>query len=596
MGLKQLWRQSRARVLAAVILLTTLGLIGAAAYSYLSYRRAAEALIIERDRQVALLTAVRLRDELGKLGDELQALARSQSLYLGLTDRQRLFLRGASQRLSLFDGGVILMDNGGRVRATVPERWDIMSDDWSSQEFFKSMLVAQPPAIHFSPVLNVGPGDTPVVVMSVPVLGENKEMVGVLSGLFRLGQSQVSAFYASIVRLRLTGSGDTYIVDSSGRIIYDAEYQRIGDTIDVGATLAGAQLESTNAQGGATRTQDAEGHEVVTAFAPVPGTDWMLVTETDWAAATAPVQRFATGLIALLALGVIVPTTGVALLARGQRSDLKGRDQAAIEGRLNRQVRQRLLPNQAPLLNGWDVGVYHRSATDSTTAHDMHDFMLLPDGRLMSSLATVAEQGIAAVHLLSTLRTAFRMAACHAPSAGQVLTQCNNLICPEVRPESAITSIYAILDPDKGRLQIASAGFCAPLLWRDGDLVEMREGGPFLGETLSYEYTHEEVLLAPGESIIFYSPGVLGVQPETGDAFGPERARAALSASGEATGQGIVDALGLDLTTFAAPDSLNHQDITVIALSRMMTQRAADAPRRSLMDDLRALGETDTDL
>jgi len=594
--LKRFWWQSRARILAAVILLTTLGLIGAATYSYLSYRKAAEQLIIERDRQVALLTAVRLRDELDKLADELQALARSQSLYLGLTDRQRLFLRGASQRLSLFDGGVILMDNSGRVRATVPERWDIMSDDWSSQEFFKSMLVAQPPAIHFSPVLDVGPGAAPVVVMSVPVLGENKEMVGVLSGLFRLGQSQVSAFYASIVRLRLAGSGDTYIVDGSGRIIYDASYQRTGDTIDVEATSAvAAGVAPATKQGGARRTQDAEGHEVVAAFAPVPGTDWMLVTETDWTAAMAPVQRFATGLIALLALGMIIPTLGVALLARGQRSDLLGRDQATVEELLSRQGRQHLLPRQTPLLNGWDVGAHHRSATNGAVAHDMYDFMLLPDGRLMTSLATVADKGVTAVHLLSTLRAAFRMAACRAQSASQVLTQCNNLICPELRPESAITSIYAFLDPESGCLQVASAGFCAPLLWRGGDLTEMREGGAFLGQALNHEFVHEEVMLAPGESIIFYSPGVLGVRPETGETFGPERVRATLSASGEVTGQGLVDAVCLDLTTFAEKDSLQHQDITVIALSRSIAQRAQGS-RRTLMDNLRGLGETDTDL
>lgn len=600
MGLKRLWERSRARILAAVILLAALGLIGAAAYSYLSYRKATEELIIERDRQVALLTAVRLRDELGKLADELQALARSQSLYLGLTDRQRLFLRGASQRLSLFDGGVILMDNSGRVRATVPERWDIMSDDWSDQEFFKSMLVAQPPAIHFSPVLDVGPGDTPVVVMSVPVLGEKKEMVGVLSGLFRLGESQVSAFYASIVRLRLAGSGDIYIVDGSGRIIYDAGYQRIGDTIDgelarLGATAwASAGFAQAAGQGGAGRAQDAEGHEVVAAFAPVPGTDWMLVTETDWTSAMASVQGFATGFIALLALGII-PALGLALLARGQRSDLLGRDQGVVERRLSEQVRQQLLPRQAPLLNGWDVGVYHRSAPGGAIAHDMYDFMLLPDGRLMSSLATVAEKGITAVHLLSTLRAAFRMAACRAHSAGQVLTECNNLICPELRPESAITSIYAFLDPESGLLQVASAGFCAPLLWRGGDLAEMREEGTFLGQTLDHKYVHEEVLLAPGESIIFYSPGVLGVRPETGDTFGPERGQATLSAAAETSGQGLVDALCLDLTTFADKDSLQHQDITVIALSRSIAGRPQEAGR-SLMDSLSALGETDTDL
>ena len=590
MWARRFWRQSRARILAAVILLAMVGLIGAAAYSYMSYRKAAEDLIIERDRQVALLTAVRLRDELGKLADELQALARSQSLYLGLTERQRLFLRGASQRLGLFDGGVILLDNTGRVRATVPERWDIMSDDWSGQEFFRSMLVAQPPAVHFSSVLNVGPGDAPVVVISVPVLGENKEMVGVLSGLFRLGESQVSAFYASIVRLRLTGSGDTYVVDSAGRVIYDAGYERIGQSIETG------ELRTAGAQAGSRRMNDAEGHEVVAAFAPVPGTEWMLVTETDWTAAMAPVQSFATGLIALLALGMILPTLGVAMLARGQRSDVLERDQAVFEGRLGKQIRQQLLPKQAPLLDGWDVGVYHQSGAHGATAHDMYDFMLLPDGKLMTSLATVTDKGIAAVHVLSTLRAAFRTAACRAQSAGQALTQCNNLLCPEMRPDSAITSVYSLLDPTSGRLEIASAGFGAPLLWRNGELVEMREGESFLGQTLDHQYLQEEVLLSSGESIIFYSPGMLGVRPETGDAFGPERARAALSASGSTTGQGIVDALCLDLTSFADKDSLHHQDITVIALSRSISSRTTDRPRRSLMDDLRALGETETDL
>jgi len=333
----------------------------------------------------------------------------------------------------------------------------------------------------------------------------------------------------------------------------------------------------------------------VAAFAPVPGTDWMLVTETDWTAAMAPVQRFATGLIALLALGMIIPTLGVALLARGQRSDLLGRDQATVEELLSRQGRQHLLPRQTPLLNGWDVGAHHRSATNGAVAHDMYDFMLLPDGRLMTSLATVADKGVTAVHLLSTLRAAFRMAACRAQSASQVLTQCNNLICPELRPESAITSIYAFLDPESGCLQVASAGFCAPLLWRGGDLTEMREGGAFLGQALNHEFVHEEVMLAPGESIIFYSPGVLGVRPETGETFGPERVRATLSASGEVTGQGLVDAVCLDLTTFAEKDSLQHQDITVIALSRSIAQRAQGS-RRTLMDNLRGLGETDTDL
>lgn len=590
MGAKALWRRWRPTIIAGGIILTLLGLLAGAMFAQDSYRKASALSVMQRDSQVALLTAVRLSDELGKLAGELEPVARSQSVYLGLTDRQRLFTRGLGQRLSVFDGGVILMDNTGRVRATVPERWDIMSADWSNQEFFRNMLVAQPPAQYFSPILNVGPDNSPVVVASVPVLGENGEMVGVLAGLFRLGESRVSAFYASIVRLRLPGSGNTYIVDDQGRIIYDSGYERTGQTMTLPPPRAPNLLNEPKPN------LDSDGNRVITSYAPVPGTDWTLVTETDWTVAMAPVERFATGIIVLLALGMVIPTLGVALLARGQRPDAATVDQAALEARAGKTLRARLLPPYTPMLGGWEVAVHHQSAVNGATARDLYDFMLLPDGRLMVSLATVADRGLAAVHLMTTARAAFRTAACRAPSAGQALSLCNNLLCPDVGPATAITSLLALLDPLSGRLQVANAGFCAPFCWSRGELTEMREGADFLGQALDIEFDEDDLLLAPGDSVIFYSPGVLGVRPETGDPFGPERVRRVLGASGVSTAQAVVDALRTDLSEFADKDSLRKLDITILALSRPLSASTSEKPKRSLRDELRALGETETDL
>lgn len=590
MGAKALWRRWRPAIIAAGVIVTLLGLLAGAMFAQASYRRASAQSVMQRDRQVALLTAVRLSDELEKLAGELEPVARSQSLYLGLTDRQRLFLRGLGQRLSVFDGGVILMDNTGRVRATVPERWDIMSSDWSNQEFFRNMLVAQPPAQYFSPILDVGPENSPVVVVSVPVLGENGELVGVLAGLFRLGESRVSAFYASIVRLRLPGTGNTYIVDDGGRIIYDSGYERTGQTMALPPTQA---LNSSNDP---EPSLDADGNRVIASYAPIPGTDWTLVTETDWAGAMAPVERFATGIIVLLALGMVVPTLGVALLARGQRSDAGEADQVALEARTGRALRSRLLPRYTPMLGGWEVAVHHQTAANGATARDLYDFMLLPDGRLMISLATVADRGLAAIHLMTTARAAFRAAACRSQSAGQALSLCNNLLCPDVGPSTAITSLLALLDPMSGRLQVANAGFCAPFRWVGGELIEMREGGDFLGQALDVQFDHDDVLMTPGESMIFYSPGTLGVRPETGDPFGPERLRRVLSASGASAAQAIVDAVRMDLSEFAEAKSLRTLDITILALSRPSPAPASEKPKRSLRDELRALGETETDL
>lgn len=590
MRAKGLSRPIRTRIVAGAVILTLIGVLIATVFIYQAYRDGMARLIVQRDRELSLLTAVRLRDELAKLARELDPVVRSQSVYLGLTEKQRLLLRGQGGRLGVFDGGLVLMDITGRVRASAPERWDIMSHDWSNEEFFRTMLVTAPPSEYFSSVADVGPDNTPVVVVSVPVLGPNGEMTGVLAGMFRLAAAQGSTFYASIVRLRLSGTGDSYIVDGAGRVIYDSGYRRTGQTMDIAALRAAGSTSELKP------TLNAAGAAVIVAHAPVPGTSWTLITETDWAQAMAPVERFASTIIALLALGLVVPTIGVALLARGQRGAISENDQAALEARTGKAMRQRLLPPYTPMLGGWEVAVHHQSAANGATARDLYDYMLLPDGRLMIALATVAERGLAAVHLLTTARATFRTVACSTASAGRALSICNNLLCPDTGPDTAMTSLFALLDPASGRLQVANAGFCAPFRWSAGDLIEMREGADFLGQAPDIEFDHDEVLLGPGDAMLFYSPGALGIRPETGEPFGPERVRRVLNASGAGGAQAMIDALKTDLAEFADADSLHRVDLTFIALSRSPSARGSEKPRRSLRDELRALGETETDL
>jgi sigma-B regulation protein RsbU (phosphoserine phosphatase) len=293
---------------------------------------------------------------------------------------------------------------------------------------------------------------------------------------------------------------------------------------------------------------------------------------------------------------MIVPTLGVALLARNQRAATADLEAGSQDARLAAQMRQRLLPRYAPMIGGWDLAAHHQSATRDASARDLYDFMILPDGRLVLALTTVADKGAHGLHLMTTTRAALRTAAGQTPSAGKALSMCSDLICPDLRPESAVATLLALLDPASGRLQIANAGLSAPVRWNGSELVEMRDGNSLLGQSLGVEYDHDDILLGPGESVLFYSPGALGARPETGEPFGPERVRRVLGAAGATTAQGMVDALRMDLSEFADADSLSHLDITLLALARPPSKDKAEQPRRSLRDELRALGETDTDL
>jgi hypothetical protein len=149
--------------------------------------------------------------------------------------------------------------------------------------------------VYISDVVDDGQDGQEVVVISVPIQGGSGEFVGALAGMFKLGEPTVSSLYASVVRLRLPQTGSTYLVDGNGRLLYDSEGSAIGGTLqDVGLT------EALTAGGGAYRTRDADGRDIVAASAPIPNTGWTLVLEDDWDILTASSQRYARILIGLL--------------------------------------------------------------------------------------------------------------------------------------------------------------------------------------------------------------------------------------------------------------------------------------------------------
>jgi hypothetical protein len=404
-------------------------MVAAALLTYISYRNAASELLLQRDRQATFLSAVRLRDEFAKLSEELTGLARTQDLYSGNAVRQIDALQAASSRLSVFDGGVVLLDSFGKVRIAQPPRPDIIGADWSEYELFRDVLME--PRTLFSDATNLGVDNSLVAPISVPVMGQGGEMVGVLTGMFRLGEPRASSFYASIVRLRIGGSGNTYIIDGTGRILYDSGYARIGESVPA------ERLDEVRSGASAHHTIDLDGNDIVLAYAPVPGTRWTLVTEEDWLAATQSVRRDAWLLLALLALAITLPTAGMALLARDRQMELETRQQDVQENRLALLMRERLMPRQVPMLGGWDLALRFRPA--GSAKGDFHDFVVLPNGHLMFTLGTVTEEGVVAAQVMTTARAAFRGAAYILLPPSEALSQGNNLLCPDMLKAGSVT-------------------------------------------------------------------------------------------------------------------------------------------------------------
>ena len=267
-------------------------------------------LVIQKNQEVARLSAGQLARELDEYTGVLESLARLPDLYGGAPATQRAALKAASNRLVVFDAGVVLLDNHGLVTAAEPPRPDIVGQDWSARAYFRQM--ARTPGPLFSDVVGDGPGGAGVIVAAVPMLGSQGEFRGLAAGMFRVGVTTVSAFYGSIVKLRLGGGETAYLVDHGGRVIYHADTDRIGeDFSDLDVVRA-----VTAGRTGALRTRDVAGRDIVASYAPVPGTPWGLVTEVELDKLLAGNDTYRRFLFLLLALGVLIPAAVVAVASR----------------------------------------------------------------------------------------------------------------------------------------------------------------------------------------------------------------------------------------------------------------------------------------
>jgi serine phosphatase RsbU (regulator of sigma subunit) len=95
-------------------------------------------------------------------------------------------------------------------------------------------------------------------------------------------------------------------------------------------------------------------------------------------------------------------------------------------------------------------------------------------------------------------------------SPGEILKQVNEALLVRIPPNMFVTCFYALLDPESGRLLYANAGHDLPYLWHgNGDAEELRVRGMPLGLMPGMEYEEKEIVLDAGQSVLFYSDGLV---------------------------------------------------------------------------------------
>jgi len=258
------------------------------------------------------------------------------------------------------------------------------------------------------------------------------------------------------------------------------------------------------------------------------------------------------------------PAIRVAQLVREQAVEIQARERLEQEMRVATLIQQQFLPRELPQLPDWQVAAYYGPAR--AVGGDFYDFIALPDGRIGIVVGDVTDKGVPAALIMARTQSVLRGEAPRFLSPAKVLERANEILLPEMPARMFVTCLYMILEPQTGRVVYANAGHNLPYVRTADGVIELRATGMPLGLLPGMDYPEHEAVLAPGESVLLYSDGLVEAHDTAGDMFGFPRLRELMAV--ERPGSELLDHLLDELHGFVGRGWDQEDDITLVALQR----------------------------
>ena len=178
-----------------------------------------------------------------------------------------------------------------------------------------------------------------------------------------------------------------------------------------------------------------------------------------------------------------------------------------------------------------------------------------PDGTVLLAVGDAGAGSFSGPLMAVTIAaTAIRLAA-ECATAGEFLRALNDTLQgPERALPASVTA--AVFSPAGGRLEVASAGHCPPLLLRAGTArqIPIPEHPPLFSEPDVRYSSGEPLLLAPGDRVLLYTDGAVDTDRQGSGPLGVEGLAELAAARHHAQAEPFLDDLNSALTMKAAAD------------------------------------------
>ena len=243
--------------------------------------------------------------------------------------------------------------------------------------------------------------------------------------------------------------------------------------------------------------------------------------------------------------------------------ELKDKLLAHLELREGRLIQQALMPTKSPVIPGWEVWLFTRSAND--VGGDLVDYIQINKKRVGLALADVSGKGLGAALLMAKLQATIKAIIPDYQSLDQLAVKVNKIFYRDTLRSSFASLVFLELQNKSGDIRFVNAGHFPPIKLEGNKWIELPKGSSAIGLSQKSIFKEQQVTLKKGDLLLIYSDGLTEARNLRGDFFGERQLFDLLSQSESSSAKELGERLLKVVNKFIG-DARRNDDLSMIAL------------------------------
>lgn len=234
-----------------------------------------------------------------------------------------------------------------------------------------------------------------------------------------------------------------------------------------------------------------------------------------------------------------------------------------------RSIQQSLLPRERPQIAGFDVAGWNRPADE--TGGDYFDWKMLPDGKLVVSLADVTGHGMGPALLASVCHAYARSSFSTAQNLSAALERINEDLGADLTPGRFVTFVAAVCCPGCPDVEMLSAGHGPIFIYNrpEDRFTETNAQALPFGILPSFQSDPPlRLQLQTGDLVLLATDGFFEWEDNRGEQFGVQRMEEVMRDSRDLRASDIIARL-YDAVIRFSKGTRQQDDLTAVLIKRL---------------------------